>query len=221
MLSKLPYKHKYPQSKWGLKIVKILRLLNIDKSASIVDAPCGNGIIAWFVKSAMPDNPVMAFDLNEDLLKSPYLENQNIRSLKLDVFKQQLEGNNHVWLLINSLYCLPDKDELIEANKAYYKYIICLVPDSNKVNFKTFTKQHPDFQNPSLMSIKSTIDFFNNHNYRLLTNEGITSLPFHWLNRTIFFLKLPLNVKNFIFFVLDACYFFGNKQYRILTFERI
>ena len=221
MLPNQLYKHKYPQNIWAENAVKIIHSLPLSENSLIVDAPCGNGIIAWFVKKAFSSREVWAFDLDEQLLNSPYLRDNGIVSRKSDIFNTEIRGNDNVWLLINSLYCLPEKEKLIDTNRTYYKYIICVIPDIEKSNFKFFTKKNPDFQNPSIMKVNETIELFKSHNYRLLDNKGITRLPFHKLNQWIIFLKLPLNVKNFIFFALERFYFFGVNQYRILTFERV
>lgn len=214
--------HKYPQNLWAREIIRRLQKLNVSDDAAFVDAPCGNGIIAYFVKKAFPERKVWAFDLDENLLKSPYLQEGSLFpiSKKADVFQEKVGGSDNVWLLVNSLYCLPDKERLLELNKSQFRHIICIVPDKDASNFKYFTHRNPEFGNPSLMGINETIEFFKEQDYRLLENKGMTRLPFHKFNAIPFFSRIPINVKNYFFTMLDRLYFFGKNQYSILTFER-
>ncbi|MCC6818893.1 MAG: methyltransferase [Bacteroidia bacterium] len=215
--------HKYPQNIWAKNIILILRELNLENDTAIVDAPCGNGIIAYFVKKAFPNRNVYALDLSVNQLNSPYLKSPDVKiNIKqADVFNEKIKGENNIWLLINSLYCLPDKYLLIENNRSQYKYILALVPDVDSDNFSFFTKQNPNFQNPSKMTLNETIQFFHDTGYELINTVKTTMISFHKWNEKLVKFKIPFTLRNFIFFLLNKLSFFGKPKYHILVLKRI
>ena len=121
-----------------------------------------------------------------------------------DIFEFHIEGNDHTWLLINSLYCLPDSDKLISGAKDKFKYVIAVFPDVKSANYKYFIKKNPNFSNPSAIESKS-----NN-----------TKVAFHKWNGFFDAIKLPFIFKNIIYLTFDNLLFFLSGHYTIIAFKR-
>ena len=214
------WKHKYPQSIWASEIVKLLKS-NPDYSfGTIVDAPCGNGIIGNLVSKELDNPRILLLDNDTSLSKSPYVINEKIDYRIEDIFEFQIEGNNNTWLLINSLYCLPDSDKLISGGKDKFKYIIAVFPNIKSSNYKYFIKKNPNFSNPSAIDIASTINLFKKNGYDLKSKSNITKVPFHKWNSFFGAMKLPFIFKNIIYLIFNKLLFFLSGHYTIIAFKR-
>lgn len=212
---------KYPQNIWASQVIKMLRSekVGFDK---IIDAPCGNGFIARKVAEAMPNNEVLAIDINEKQLNSKYLNPSlpNLKALKEDLFVYNLQGKNNAWLFINSMYCLPNAKDLIDSFGQKTNVIIAVFPNVRTNNFKTFERNNPDFENPSKMSIEETIEVFQQCHFKVVEKKECVGVAFHKWQKTMNRLHVPLPIKNFIFTTLDICLPFLNKEYFIVKFKR-
>lgn len=218
------YNHKYPQNLWAKEINKSLEWLlsEVSETSKIVDAPCGNGIIAYFVKQKFKKRRVLAFDINEEIKKSTYLNNISCApEYKVDdIFKKLVDGKDNIWLLINSLYCLPYKEKLLETHIDNYQYIIGVFPDIEADNYQYFVKQNPEFENPSAMTLDETEKFMHAKGYKLIKNLGITNLKFHIWNDKFVFRKLTPKMRNIVYTCLDKIWVFNKKQYAFMIFKR-
>lgn len=214
------WKHKYPQNIWASEIVKILKS-NVDyTSGKIVDAPCGNGIIGNLVSKEFDTSKILLLDNDSSLSKSPYVINEKIDYRIEDIFNFKIDGKDNTWLLINSLYCLPNSEVLISGNRDRFKYIIAVFPNIESSNYKYFTKKHPEFSNPSSKDIKSTIELFNQSGYIVVSQKKITKLAFHKWNNVFDRLKFPLIFKNIIYLTFEKILFFISGHYTIIAFKR-
>jgi hypothetical protein len=216
--------HKYPQNVWVNQILSIVKskTIKLPDNAVYFDAPCGNGIIGNLLFKELKNIKIELLDNDPVLIQSNYTEIQdpNFKVRVGDIFENSPAGNDNIWLLINSLYCLPKSDELIESKKDSMKYIIGVFPDIDSKNFKFFKKKNPDFENPSLLDLDSTIQLFENHNYNLIYKKDIIKIPFHIWNNKLQNLPIPLKIKNLIFSLFDKVFFFLPNQYTIIAFIR-
>lgn len=216
--------HKYPQNLWALSINRQLKkiLPELGKDSTITDAPCGNAIIAYFVKKEFKDRTVIALDNDQKLMNSRYILSKDI-SLKIrleDIYNHKIEGKDNVWLLINSLFCLPEKERLLSCTREQYKFIIAIIPDIEAGNFIFFQNRNPEFRNPSAMKVGETINFFKTNGYSLKYREDLTSVQFHKFNKWFESMRVPIAIRNLLLTVLDYLFFFKKKQYVLLTFSR-
>ncbi len=218
------FSHKYPQNIWAGEIVSIFRkgIIKHDLNSLVCDAPCGNGIIGNLVSRKLSEYKFTLLDNDPGLKNSPYTQNltERISLINGDIFAFQPEGNSNTWLLINSLYCLPDAEQLIAGKKAAYRNIIAVFPDTESSNFRYFKIKNPGFQNPSLMDIKSTKELFHKSGFKMVYEKRVTRLPFHKLNKICETLHVPPVLKNIVFSVLDKIMFFLPGQYTIIAFIR-
>lgn len=214
------WEHKYPQSIWASEIVKLLKS-NPDYSLGIiVDAPCGNGIIGNLISKELDNPRILLLDNDTSLSKSPYVINEKMDYRIEDIFEFHIEGDDHTWLLINSLYCLPDSDKLISGAKDKFKYVIAVFPDIKSANYKYFIKKNPNFSNPSAIDIESTINLFKKHGYDLESKSNNTKVAFHKWNGFFDAIKLPFIFKNIIYLTFDNLLFFLSGHYTIIAFKR-
>ena len=134
--------HKYPQNLWVREILNILKSdkINLSKDSIVFDAPCGNGIIGSLIFKELKKIKIELLDNDSVLIKSVYTEikDSDFKVLVGDIFEYSPEGRDNIWLLINSLYCLPKSTELITSKKDSMKYIIGVFPDIHSKNFKYF-----------------------------------------------------------------------------------
>lgn len=216
--------HKYPQNIWANEIVSVFRkgIIQHDINSVICDAPCGNGIIGNLVSRKLSEFKFTLLDNDPRLKSSPYTQNlsDRISVINGDIFDYKPDGNSNTWLLINSLYCLPDAGRLIEGKKSSYRNIIAVFPDISTSNFRYFKINNPDFPNPSLMDLQSTKALFEKSGFKKVYEKSITRLPFHKLNKICENLHIPPVLKNIIFSLLDKILFFLPGQYTIIAFIR-
>lgn len=216
--------HKYPQNVWVNEILSIVKsnTIKVPENAVFFDAPCGNGIIGNLLFKELKNIKMELLDNDPVLIKSIYTE-INDAKFKVqvgDIFEYSPAGNDNVWLLINSLYCLPRSVELIKSKKDSMKYIIGVFPDIHSKNFKFFKKKNPNFENPSLLDIDSTIQLFENQNYNFIYRKDIIKIPFHIWNNNLQSLPIPIKIKNLIFSIFDKLFFFLPNHYTIIAFSR-
>lgn len=216
--------HKYPQNIWAGEIVRLLKsgLVRMDENSLIADAPAGNGIISYFVGKSVMDRKIIAIDNDSALLNSTYTKSPevNLTAELGDIFEFKPQGTDNVWLLVNSLYCLPDKERLVSGKRSQFRYIIAVFPDIESSNFKYFSKKHPEFENPNSMSLDKTHAFFEEQGYKLIHAERLTRLSFHSWGELLSRLRFTPKIKNLFLTIMDKLLFFRKGQYELAVFIR-
>jgi len=173
------YYYKHPQFIWAQEIYKILTSGLIDglSERQIIDAPCGDGVISFWLKKKLPNLSLDLYDLDESLIKIAQSYCGNVKTEVQSIFDLAIEGKNNVWLLVNSLYCLPDKDKLLDHLGPKVEYIIAVFPHIEHKNYRIFLAQNPGFANPNAMSQSMTIDFFLKHRFKNILKKDVTFIP--------------------------------------------
>lgn len=180
MLAQLLY-HIYPQHSFAKAIIKVLDsdLIEDIENATLVDAPCGTGVISYWLKRHNKEADIIALDIERKKLALANRFIDGLDAKETDIFDLSLTGNNNVWLLINSLYCLPQPDRLMAKLQPSMKHIIAIFPDVEHQSYQDFFINHPGFSNPSAMTKSDTLAFFSKHNYKLLDQQELIFLPVH------------------------------------------
>lgn len=213
--------NKYPQIIWSKEILLFLKKSSDYYKERIVDAPCGNGIIGYVVHKGLPKSNLILLDNDPNLYNSIYaIKGENVEIRVEDIFNLNLNSEHNTWLLINSLYCLPDSNKLISENRKYFEYVVAIFPRIQSRNFKHFSKKNPNFPNPSVKSIQKTIDLFHENSYQILYKKNITRIPFHIWNDFFDRYKLTFFLKNYVYNMLDKILFFLPGHYTIIAFKR-
>ena len=204
--------YQYPQYLWAHEIYSLLKDYNIIGKRNFLDAPCGNGIISYWLYNKFNISQIELIDSHSESvnLAKKYLPElnvscQNIFNLNLNLRK------NDIWLFINSLYCLENGELVISHLKKRSEYIIGIFPHINHNNYKSFFEKNPGFRNPTELNENETIMLFNSNGYDLLFKKSITYIPYH---------KYHFRGDRIIFNIFDRFISFLKGAYWISLFKR-
>ena len=192
------YYYRYPQFIWAQEINKIFKsdIISNLHDRDIIDAPCGDGIISFWIKKNYKNN-ISLYDIDKTRI---LIAQKNIKDTAIfeeNIFKMNLKTKNNIWLFINSLYCMQDKQDLLKNMSAQIEYIIAVFPYINHINYKTFVQQNPSFINHSEMNKDQTINFFKEFHYEMVFNKDVTFIPFY--KKSIPYFKSLINIFNILF----------------------
>jgi hypothetical protein len=172
----------YPQYRWARTLVRLLPRYLTDREAVVVDAPCGDGVMShWLLKSGRIANPFELYDRSPELIEKASLvggrQAIRVRAAACDIFEiASAETRNDLWLLINSLYLLPDIHKLVAKMRPRFASIVAVFPYLDRANYRYYLRRADRCDNVSGMSDEETIDFFADHGYRLDHREDVTFL---------------------------------------------
>ena len=135
--------YRHPVQRWAIEIRDVLTQLPVG-DATIVDAPCGDGVIAyWLIKQGVGKRYEL-YDLSSRLtdraaqmIDWPKSKNFELRVEARDIHDIPLDGRtDDIWLLINSIFLLPDIDRMMERMRSRAKTIIAIFPIVTSKNTK-------------------------------------------------------------------------------------
>jgi len=211
------FNYRYPQFIWAQEISTVLAsgLIKNLNERRIIDAPCGDGIISFWLRKRFPDLRLELYDIDKSLVETAQRNIKNVVVEAESVFDLVLEGNDNIWLLVNSLYCLPDKEKLLAHFRPEVEYIIAVFPHIDHINYKTFLKNNPGFVNPGAMSQAMTIDLFLAHGFKHILLKDVTHIPHFTLNK-VRMGGLTKRILN----ILDPLFKSKNGSYWLAVFEK-
>lgn len=175
--------YAYPQYLWAKEVYIILQKYNLLGRRTLIDAPCGNGVISYWLHKKFNINRIELIDNSEKQIgiAKKYLPSMDISCE--DILKLGSNSNeDDIWLFINSLYCLNDGELIINHMKKRSEYIIGIFPHIDHMNYKIFFEKNPNFKNPTELNVSDTISLFNSSGYDLLCKKSITHFPFYKYN---------------------------------------
>ena len=151
----------YPQYLWAREINRLLKSGTIPdfRERQIIDAPCGSGVVTFWLKRWNSGLRTQLYDLdrnNVDLARR-WFPACNARVA--DIYKLEVERSDNVWLLINSLYCLPEAGALLGRMARHMEYIVGVFPYLDTKNYRKFLCT-PGAHNPSAMTKEQTLVHF-------------------------------------------------------------
>lgn len=207
---------RYPQYIMSLELTKIIMTIPDYQKRHIIDIPCGDGIISYWLKKRIPESKFELYDISEEKINraKKYLSNMKIEMG--DIFNIEIEGDNNIWLLINSLYCLPDKSRLLSQMNQKMEYIIGIFPNLDHPNYKVFMHKNPGFSNPSAMTVDETIQFFGQFNYSLLLKKELIHIQYY----SYYFNKYAKHIFGYIFNLIDQSFCNSSCAYWIGIFKK-
>jgi len=196
MISNIHY-YRYPQYRWSQDIIKVLEsgLINDVDQRLILDAPCGDGIISYWLNKR-PQQNLMLCDLDDSLINTARNHIRNATIKNESIFDINIEGENNIWLLVNSLYCLPDKQALLHHMAPKVEYIIAVFPYTDHKNYQVFLKQNPQFKNLNAMSQSETLNFFKTHGFKNILLKDTTFISHYNFKRRLRFAGLTKRLLN-------------------------
>ena len=166
--------YRYPAQRWSVDIREILKQKSLD-GKTIIDAPCGDGVIAYWTIKAGLGRRYELYDLSERsaavakrLLSWKKTQPIDLKVDCADIFDVPVDqGTEDVWLFINSLYLLPNVDNLLSRMRPRAQTIIGVFPCITSKSYKSFVARSPN-RNINEMGRDETIAFFEKHGYQLL-----------------------------------------------------
>lgn len=175
----------YPQYRWAQRLAALLPR-HLEDDTIVVDAPCGDGVMSYWLVNRGIGNRFELYDRSPELVaKASRIARPHGRPIAAssrDIFTLDTEGRrDDLWLLVNSLYLLPDIDRLLERMKPRFKTIAAVFPYLDRENYRYYLRQDARWENVSGMSDTETVAFFARHGYRLDHREDATFLAqFRW-----------------------------------------
>jgi hypothetical protein len=177
--------YRYPSYQWAVCIRQILDRMPLD-AATLIDAPCGDGVISyWLIQYALGqryelyDLSARAVEVSRRMLTWRAARRMELVIERRDIHQLPVEGPaDDVWLLINSLYLLPDIDRLLDRMRPRAQTIIAVFPNTTSANYRLYTAQSPS-TNIHAMGHDETIGFFARHGYSLDEEHELCYVPLY------------------------------------------
>ncbi|MCX6250249.1 MAG: class I SAM-dependent methyltransferase [Bacteroidetes bacterium] len=191
--------YSYPQYIWALEIGKVLNKIN-KPGYLIIDAPCGDGIISYWLKKSTPNNLLLC-DISVEAIEKAKEHIHGVEIYCDDINNIKVNDREAIWLLMNSFFLLPNMEELIRKLSNTVKYIICIIPNVNSKSFLLWRQENPDFTHHYEMTEKEAINFFSKQGYGLISQKNINHLS-HYSRKNSFLYPFYLRIYN----VLDNYY---------------
>jgi hypothetical protein len=172
------YCHRYPACQWARQIGCILRRIQVTDETTLIDAPCGDGIISYRLMLSGVGNRYELCDTSERavararaMFTKRFVGRREVSIQVRDIFDMPL-GNRHddVWLLVNSLFLLPDIPTLVRRMRARVKHVVGVFPHTNTADYRSYLARRPDV-NTFPMNQQETIEFFAGQGYTLLESQ--------------------------------------------------
>lgn len=180
----------------------------------IFDCPGGDGIITKELATSYSDLHFSCVDISEaeiSKLMSSRLP-ENLDYAVGDLHKMNIACDQFdVWLIINSLFLLPDLDDVLQKLKNF-KYVIIIIPNINSKYYNLFETLNPEV-NINPLSIKDVLQEFNNVKFREIRIKPLGYLP-----------RFKINILNklvkYISFIDKYPIFNRVNNYYIIAFKR-
>ena len=209
---------KYPQYNWASDIAELISEYEIDESIDqFYDVPGGAGFISSNLAKVF-DKKFYVYDIDDTKIASgkKLLGTEKIQIENKDLYKTTFKPKS-LWLLINSLYLLPNIESVIAANKKNTPYIIGVFPYTDSKNYLHFkTKIDPNL-NSNEMTKAQTLDFFRVNDYELVGSRDTTYFNYLLLSN----IPLAKHIAAILFTFLEKCLKLKGKLYWVGVFKRV
>ncbi|MCA9218130.1 MAG: class I SAM-dependent methyltransferase [Planctomycetales bacterium] len=218
-LLRFPRFYRYPYYHWGKAFSSLLSEADVADDATIIDAPCGDGVVTfWLAKNGFRNSFVLCDIAERDVNRArklkdwPALRNVEVKVTLADIhdLKVTCERTRDVWFLINSLFLLPEIDRLFEKMRPRVEHVIGLFPDISSRNYRCYKKRHPTM-NANEMDRNEVSAFFNRHGYETKKTLDASFIPHHCIQpmRLQQIARYGLNPFGNLVSKKDPCYWVG------------
>lgn len=175
--------YRYPSYQWAMAIRQVLSEFSLD-TATLIDAPCGDGVISYWLMRHGLGRRYELYDLSarsvaicRRLPSSHAARNNQLTIQVKDIHDIPVEGAaNDIWLLINSLYLLPDVDRLVAHMRPRVQTVIGVFPNTASANYRRYTARSPA-TNIHEMGREETVSFFARHGYQVGAQQDLCYVP--------------------------------------------
>lgn len=207
----------YPQYTWAKEISKIFKsgIIKNFENRNIIDAPCGQGVISYWLKKEHSQQDFFLYDIDDKMLDKAKRNIKNATINNQNIFDLRTEREDNIWLFINSLYCLPEGEKLINSISSQMQYVIAVFPYIEHKNYKAFYAANPDFKNPSQLGMDGTFSLFEQNGYKTILKKDLTYISYHLIKPS--FVKKALKRALTLF---DKIWSKNNPAYCLAVFEK-
>lgn len=194
--------YKYPQYLWCKEIISALEKLNLDAN-NFIDAPCGNGIISYWLQKHLDQANFQLMDIDENsIAEANHLADGN-RQLEVSLgdiytFSTPYDREETVFLLINSLFLLPETEKLLSIIHKSSAHSVVILPHIEHKNFRTFYKKRPTYPLHYYESMSNVDQLFRDNGFTLLYSKEICNIAHHTLPKLPIIYSLLLKICNLI-----------------------
>lgn len=176
-------KYHYPQYVFGKSISKEMLLMDKDNITCIVDAPCGNGEVAYHLSYSLKRR-VFAYDISEECIKMASLHFSNPLTVfeKLDIRFMEIKHQQiDVWCIVNSLFLFKDAGNILQTAYKVLKddgWLILILPNVEGKNYKNFCKLYKN-ENVFTLRRHEFEHFFLKTGFKIIKEKGIVYAHFY------------------------------------------
>jgi len=167
----------YPQYIFGKEIYNFIKEQKGIKL--IIDAPCGNGETTYHI-SRYSSALVYGYDISNEAIciAKKYFTRKNLTFEVSDVFSVfQKHKNIDVFCLINSLFLLPNQDDLLKQiynSLSKDGFLILILPNIESINYKKFINDESNKKINTLTLSKSEFNhFFSKYGFEIIRIKPI------------------------------------------------
>lgn len=193
--------YKYPQYNWVKEISALIREngLIVEK---FIDAPCGNGIISYWLSKEFKGAEFKLLDLDENSIKTAcnFLKEPQFSCRSGDLLEWNFknEKTETIFLLINSLYLLPEPEKVVAKIKQTSEYLIAIFPYVERVNFQAFIKKNPNYPHNLNFTYEQTIAWLEGAGLKLIDRKDVSYIAHHRLPKLPYIKSMLLKSFNLI-----------------------
>ena len=205
--------YRYPQYIWARQLRATLAHLPAAPTATVVDAPCGDGIVSFWLQRWLPDTRLELYDISENCIRIAQTNlPPTVKIIRADVRDIPAEPADDVWLLVNSLYLLPEAEAVLKRLRERMAHVIGIFPRLDHRNYRCYFRRFPHLSNPSAANAKETLRLFQSCGYKSLWLSSSIFIPFHclalpgldWFSHRLFNLLDPFFAR-----IAAPCYWLG------------
>lgn len=186
---------RYPQYLFVKAIESTLYTFGLNTN-TLADAPCGDGVISYWLQKE-PNRRIRMLDIDSNLVDICKSYMPDLDAKQGDIFKLEPQKQDEIWLFINSMYCLPKIEGLIEEKRKKFSYVLGIFPDISNDNYRCFNRRNPEV-NQSPLSIMATIAYFQSKGYAVAYEQSLIHIPFfctrllnnRWVQRYLIYIDV-------------------------------
>ena len=193
--------YKYPQYLWSKELIIAICELDLDISY-FVDAPCGNGTISYWLQKKFITSWFHLRDIDKVSINyARQLEkNKNVQVSLGDIYDLPSISDNDttMFLLINSLFLLPDTEKLLSLIKSSSNYSAIILPHIEHENFKAFFKKRPNYPLHYHDNMEKVDKLFSDNGFYRIYSKEICNISHHKLPKFPIIYNILLKLCNII-----------------------
>ncbi len=178
----------YPRRAWAAAIADMISPVLVP-GATIVDAPCGGGVIAFRLARSFPGCRLELRDISGAATEAAIHRLRGRADVRRgDVRDLDATPGHDLWILVNSWFLLDDPDSLVRSKRVRFAHLLVLCDDVESENYRAFCARHPEFHgglNRNAQPVDELIARVEGTGYRLIHSRPLGFIPLHARNESL------------------------------------